>query len=93
MDASDTANAAKIYRQRANRAMIRSWSDIIMMMKVAPAAVCRQLLTHLETHKPLTKGEEARILLALKNSGVPDASERVLATLSRNTVQEILEQI
>lgn len=62
-------------------------------LRVAPKAVCRQLLNTLETHKPLTRGEEARILLALENSGVQDATNRMLASLSRNTIENLLGKI
>ena len=62
-------------------------------IRVNPGAVCRQLLTHLKAHKPLTESEEERILFALKNCGVPKATDRMLASLSRGTLNELLKNI
>ena len=62
-------------------------------IRVNPGAVARQLLTHLKTHKPLTASEEGRIIRAIETSGVPNATDRMLASLSRNTIEKLLGEI
>lgn len=61
--------------------------------RINPGAVCRQLLQNLKPHKNLTTNEERTILRAIEDSGVPNATERMLAELSRNTIHKILENI
>ena len=57
-----------------------------------PRSVARQLLTNLEGIKPLSAKDEAAIAYAVENhSGVEDAVDRMLASLSRNTLEEFLK--
>lgn len=71
--------------------MITSWSDAHMKFRVQPQAVCRQLLSQLDEHKDLTPREEVEVLSALESCGVP--TERILAALQRNTLQNLLGQL
>lgn len=64
-----------------------------MNIRVAPHAVCRQILANLQTHKPLTENEVERILIAVENTRVADAVERLLADTSRNTLVAVLDKI
>lgn len=61
--------------------------------RIHPGAVCRQLLTNLKTHKPLTASEERRIIHAIEMSGVVNGTDRLLAGLSRNTLESLLGEI
>jgi len=65
-------------------------TDTEPMNRVAPAAVCRQLITNLDRHKRLNPQEQATVLLALKNTGIE--VDRVLADLSRQTAQSLLKE-
>jgi hypothetical protein len=69
------------------------WYSLMNRFRISPSAVCRQLLTTLKTHKPLTSSEEQRILHAIETSGVENATDRALATLSRSTIEKILVNI
>lgn len=73
--------------------MITSWSTMVKKFRINPGAVCRQLLQNLKPHKQLTTSEEQSILRAIESSGVPNATERMLASMSRNTITKILENI
>ena len=73
--------------------MIYSWYTLMAKLRINPGAVCRQLLTNLKNHKPLTHEEECRIRFALETSMVPNATDRLLASLSRNTIKKVLENI
>jgi hypothetical protein len=73
--------------------MITSWTIIMRKLRINPGAVCRQLITNLKTHKPLTASEERRILDAIDRCGVPDGTDRMLAKLSRNTLEKLLGNI
>ena len=66
-----------------------------MSIRVAPKAVCHQLLQRLDDNfKPLTKREEARILSALDNCPeIPHAADRLMAQMSRNTLSLILDKM
>jgi hypothetical protein len=59
-------------------------------LRIHPGAVCRQLLANLRKHEPLTASEEERIIHAIENAGVPDGVDRLLAGLSRNTLEQLL---
>lgn len=67
-----------------------SWRTIMQKLILNPGAVCRQILANLRTYPQLSQDEERRIIHAIESSGVPDATSRVLASLSRNTINEIL---
>jgi len=67
--------------------------NIMRQFRINPRAVCRQLLTNLKTHKPLSKSEEAEILLTLKSCNVPNAADRIIADLGRGTLKELLKNI
>ena len=67
--------------------------ESILHFRIAPGAVCRNLLARLQDIKPLTTDEERRIIRAIESSGVPDATDRMLASLSRNTLNELLNRI
>jgi hypothetical protein len=64
-----------------------------MNMRVAPKAVCRSLLTRLDSYQPLSASEETAVLSALKSTQIPDVTDRMLAGLSRSTLQEILKSL
>jgi ketopantoate reductase len=61
--------------------------------RIQPQAVCRTLLANLKTYEPLTPQEEDKIIRAVKTSGVDQAVERLLANLSRNTVEKLLQSM
>ena len=58
--------------------------------RIQPQAVCRTLLANLNQYEPLTAQEEDKIIRAVKSSGVESGVERLLANLSRNTVEKLL---
>ena len=60
-------------------------------LRINPKAVCRNLLTTLDAYKPLSANDEDKIIRAIESTGI--TTERVLATLSRNTLKEILKSI
>jgi len=68
------------------------WTSIMRKIRIHPGAVARQLLANLRTIKPLTHDEQRRILRAIEASGVPNATDRVLASMSRNAIHAVLEQ-
>jgi len=68
-----------------------TWYTIMQKLRINPGAVARQLLANLKTHKPLTYEEERRVIFAIENAGVE--VDRVLASLSRNTIKELLNNI
>jgi hypothetical protein len=70
--------------------MIRSWDHMMEKLRIHPGAVCRQLLSNLNRHEPLTASEEDRIIRAIENAGVPNGVDRLLAGLSRNTLEKLL---
>lgn len=61
--------------------------------RINPGAVCRQLLTNLKKHPPLTPREERELLRAIEGTGVPNGVDRLLASLSRNTINTLLENM
>jgi len=67
---------------------------MINKLRIHPGAVARQLLANLKTHKPLSPTEESRIIDAIENySGVPNGVDRMLASLSRNTIEKLLTEL
>jgi len=73
--------------------MIISWNTMMRKLRVHPGAVARQLLANLKTHKPLTSEEESKIIRAIESTGVENATDRMLASLSRNTLNALLNKI
>ena len=67
------------------------WHKIMKNFTIHPRAVARQLLASLEDHKTLSPREESRVIHAIESTGVP--VDRVLASLSRNTLQALLNEI
>ena len=61
------------------------------MNRVHPSAVCRQILTNLDSHKGLTESEQTAILHAIEDTGI--VVERVLADLSRQTINVVLSEM
>ena len=61
--------------------------------RIAPQAVCRTLLNTLNTYEPLSDMEEDKIIRAVNASGVDDGVERLLANLSRKTVEKLLKSM
>ena len=59
------------------------------MNRVAPAAVCRQLIANLDRHKRLNDSEQSEVLLALQNTGI--GVDRILASLTRQTLDSALK--
>ena len=72
---------------------MNTWCDMMQKLRVNPGAVARQLLTNLKTHKPLSSDEEHRIIRAIETSGVPNGVDRLLAGLSRNTIEKLLAEM
>ena len=70
---------------------INSWYTLMRKIRLHPGAVTRQLLANLKRFDPLTDTEEQRVIDAINATGI--STERVLATLSRNTLTEILKNI
>ena len=69
-----------------------TWSNIMRNLRINPASVARQLLANLKTHKPLSQEEERKVISAIeRHSGV--SVDRVLASLSRNTIEAMLKEI
>ena len=70
---------------------IDSWVTLMNSLRINPKAVCRTLLQRLDVYKPLSSTDEARLIDAIESTGInPD---RVLASLSRNTLKEVLKNI
>jgi len=61
--------------------------------RIHPQAVCRHLLGRLNKVKPLSASEQKRVLSALKSTGIPSVTDRLIAGMGINTVQEILKKI
>jgi len=61
--------------------------------RVSPRAVCRTLLTTLDAYKPLSASDEAKLIDAIENAGVENGVNRMLASLSRNTLNKLLKSI
>ena len=72
---------------------LNTWSNIMRKFRIHPGALCRQLLSRLETHPPLSASQEAQILSAIKSCPVPDATDRILSAWSRRTLRNVLEDI
>ena len=70
-----------------------SWTEIMRKLNLHPGAVARQLLVNLKTFKPLTQSEEDRIIEAIENAGVQNGTDRMLAHLSRNTLENLLGKL
>ena len=71
--------------------MIKSWSTLMRQLRLNPKAVCRTLLQRLDEYQPLSATDEDRVLRAIESTGInPD---RVLASLSKNTLKEVLRNI
>ena len=70
--------------------MMRTWDDMMRKLRIHPGAVCRQIIADLKVHEPLTQREEHRIICAIENAGVTDAVDRLLAGLSRTTLEKLL---
>ena len=69
--------------------MITSWY-MVMKIRISTHAVARTLLGNYNQHKPLTKMEAARVRIALENSGVHDANNRLNAGFARLILTEVL---
>ena len=67
--------------------------NIMKQFTLHPGAVARQLLVNLKAYKPLTASEEGRLIAAIENAGVENGVDRMLASLSRNTLNKILKSI
>ena len=73
--------------------MIASWVDMANRLRISPAAVARQLITQLDTHKALSPSDERKIIAAIDNAGVQDGVNRMLANLSRQTLNRLIKEI
>jgi len=60
------------------------------MYNLSTTAKARKLLSTYAGVKPLSKAESARIALALKNSGVKQATTRIAATFSKLVLKEVI---
>ena len=72
---------------------LSTWAQLMANLRINPKAVCRNLITRLDGYKPLSAKDEAAIIRAIESSGVPNATDRMLASLSRNTLNELLNRI
>ncbi|MBT8448067.1 MAG: hypothetical protein KJO69_00140 [Gammaproteobacteria bacterium] len=72
---------------------LSSWTIVMKRLRINAGAVCRQLLTNLKTHKPLTSSEERRLIHAIESTNIPNATDRLLAGLSRNTLEKLLGEL
>ena len=68
-----------------------SWVHTMNKLRVSAQAVARTLLRNFETVKPLTRDEAKRIQSALENSGVPNATTRLNATLGKIVLKAVTE--
>ena len=69
------------------------WNTLMAKFTLHPGSVARQLLTNLEGIKPLSAKDEAAIIRSIESSRVPNATDRMLAQLSRNTLKALLEHM
>jgi hypothetical protein len=69
--------------------MMSVWK-FIMTRRISAHAVARTLLGNFEKHRPLTKSEAERIRLALRLSGVDDATNRLTAGFARLILREVI---
>jgi hypothetical protein len=69
--------------------MMSVWK-FIMTRRLNAKAVARNLLVNYEGHKPLTKCEADRVRLALRLSGVDDATNRLTAGFARLILREVI---
>lgn len=61
--------------------------------RIHPGAAARQLLSNLKTHEPLSASEEASILHAIESTGIPQPVDRLIAALSRVTIEQLLSDL
>ena len=72
---------------------LETWKHAMANFRVSPRAVCRTILTTLDEYKPLTAREEGQLIYAIENSGVENGVSRMLASLTKNTLKELLKSI
>ena len=70
-----------------------SWYTLMAKLRINPGAVCRQLLTNLKTHKALSEEDERKLIHAIESTMIPHAKDRLLASLSRNTIKSLLNNM
>ena len=75
--------------QSNHSAIIRLWNNVMKRLTIHPKAKARQLLTRLEDYKKLSATEAAMLSDALKNSGVPDAANRLNAGWARILLKQV----
>jgi len=51
------------------------------------------LLAHLEETKPLSNTEEREVMRAIESTGIPNGVDRMLASMSANTLKSLLARI
>jgi hypothetical protein len=71
--------------------MIDSWQTLMTKLRINPVCVARTLLHNLKDYAPLTLLEERQIMLAIESTGI--SADRLLADLSRNTINKLLENL
>lgn len=71
--------------------MIVVWVFIVKTLRLSARGVARSILANLSQVKPLTKEEAERIELALKESGVPDATTRFSAGFTRIVLKQVTQ--
>ena len=59
-------------------------------LRIHPRAVCRNLISALDAHKPLSGKDERRVLYAIEKTGI--SLERVLASLSKGAIERLLKE-
>jgi len=68
-----------------------SWAQLMRNLRLNPRVAVRTLLHRLDAYRPLSPKDEAKVVDAIKSAGIdPD---RVIASLSRNTLEEILKSM
>ena len=76
-----------------NNGTIGSWHEVMTRFTLHPRSVCRQLITQLEGVKNLSGEDEAKIIRAIESTGIENGVNRMLALLSKNTLNELLKSI
>ncbi len=65
----------------------------LLQFRLAPGAVCRNLLARLQDYKPLAATDNDRIMRAIKSTGITNVEDRLAADIARQSVKEILRSL
>ena len=73
--------------------ILMSWCNMVKRFRISPAATARTILASLDDYKPLSNEEERAIIRAIESTPVSNSVERMLAGLSRNTLEQLLANL